>query len=405
MNNKKMHVAIVGAGPAGLFAAERLAQAGLRVTVFERMPSPARKFLMAGRGGLNLTHSEPLGNFLARYDDPAGLIKRAIEAFPPSALIEWANGLGAETFVGSSGRVFPKVMKASPLLRAWLMRLAELGVKIETRQTWKGFAEDGTLLIEDARGEAREINTDAVLLALGGASWPKLGSDGAWSPILAEHSVEIAPLEASNCGVTIHWSDVFREKFHGQPLKRIALTCGTETIRGEAIVTAHGLEGGAIYALSGAIRTALRHGPAPITTDLRPDLSEDSLAAQLAKASAKESAANVLRKFASLSPVAAGLVREAGPLPRSSAERARRIKSVPLQIVGTSGLARAISTAGGIAAEAIDDCLMLRALPGVFVAGEMLDFDAPTGGYLLQACLATGAQAAAGIGRFLGTTA
>lgn len=388
--------AIVGAGPAGLFAAEHLARAGWRVTIYERMPSPARKFLMAGRGGLNLTHSEDFAKFISRYHDPAGVIARAVIAFPPFALISWANGLGVETFVGSSGRVFPKAMKASPLLRAWLRRLGDLGVVLKTGWTWSGFGGAPThLSFETARGE-QVVRADAVLLALGGASWPRLGSDGTWTRILEDAGVAITPLQASNCGVVVPWSAHMAKHF-GAPLKRVAVTCGRLTVRGEAIVTAKGLEGGAVYALSQELRATLASGPATIKIDLKPDQTLETLAYEIGRAPPKSTTTNLLRKAAALSGAAAAVAREAGALPRERSDLAYAIKNVQLRVSGLAGLERAISTAGGIRQDAVDDALMLRPLPGVFVAGEMLDFDAPTGGYLLQAAFATGHMAACGM--------
>lgn len=389
--------AIVGAGPAGLFAAEHLARAGWSVTIYEGMPSPARKFLMAGRGGLNLTHSEDFTKFIGRYHDPAGVMTRAATAFTPSALIAWANGLGAETFVGSSGRVFPKAMKASPLLRAWLRRLAYLGVSLNTGWTWRGFGDGSTSLVFETASGQQTVKADAVLLALGGASWPRLGSDGSWTRILENAGVAITPLQASNCGVLVPWS-AHMDKHFGAPLKRVAVTCAGVTKRGEAVITKSGLEGGVIYALAHNIREALKSGPAAaLTIDLRPDLETDALTQRLERSAKKDSLANTLRKAASLAPAAIGVLREAGPLPRGPADLAHAIKNVHLPITGLAGLERAISTAGGIHQDAVDDGLMLKTLPGVFVAGEMLDFDAPTGGYLLQAAFATGHMAACGM--------
>ena len=398
---KPKQVAIIGAGPAGLFAAECLAAAGQRVTIYERMPSPARKFLMAGRGGLNLTHSEPLETFLSRHVEEGTLIRDAVSVLPPSAIIAWANGLGIETFTGSSGRVFPKQMKASPLLRAWLKRLAEAGVTINLRHTWRGFTTEGRAIVAGPLNEEHEIEADAVLLAVGGASWPKLGSDGAFAAILTQRGVAVAPLSPSNCGIEIVWSEIFRNKFQGTPLKRIAATAGDTTRRGEAMITARGLEGGVVYALSHALRSDLARCASTITIDLRPDMAGDELARRLLSGPKKDSLSNRLRKAAGLSPAASSLLREAGPPPREAEELARRIKSVSLQVTGLSGLERAISTAGGVMQAAVDDRLMLRAMPGVFVAGEMLDFDAPTGGYLLQAAFATGARVAEGIQQWL----
>lgn len=388
-------IAIIGAGPAGLFAAEQLAARGCAVTVYERMASPARKFLMAGRGGLNLTHGEDLDRFLARYHDDCGLVRRAIATFPPRDLIAWANGLGAETFVGSSGRVFPKAMKASPLLRAWIRRLAERHVELKLGWTWRGFAGSSTHLSFDTPSGNETVKADAVVLALGGASWPRLGSDGAWGPILQQAGVSLAAFVPSNCGVRVPWSAHMAKHF-GAPLKRIAITCGGHVSQGEAIVTATGLEGGAVYALSYAIRQALAGGDAFVSIDLRPDLPAAALAERLARAAPKDSLTNALRKVASLSPQAIALLREAGPVPRDPHELSQHIKQLRFPVTGLAGLKRAISTAGGVTAAALDDSFMLRALPGVFVAGEMLDFDAPTGGYLLQAAFASGFCAARG---------
>jgi uncharacterized flavoprotein (TIGR03862 family) len=386
-------VAVIGAGPAGLMAAERLSAAGLGVTVFERMPSVGRKLLMAGRGGLNLTHSEPFERFVARYGQAAGRLAPYLEAFPPEALVAWAEGLGEPTFVGSSGRVFPKALKASPLLRAWLARLAAQGVRIVTGAEWQGWDADGALAFSGAPPQ----RPDAVVLALGGASWPRLGSTGAWARILADRGNAVAPFRPANCGFTVAWSETFAARFAGAPLKPLALGFEGRTVRGEAVVTGYGLEGGAVYALSAPLRDAIeRDGRAVLELDLRPNLSEDQLAERLARPRGRASLSNFLRKTAGLSPVAVGLIREAfGPAPPP--DLARAIKRLPLVLTGARGLDRAISSAGGIAWSEIDERLMLKALPGVFVAGEMLDWEAPTGGYLLQACFATGLAAAEGV--------
>ncbi|MDQ0465013.1 putative flavoprotein (TIGR03862 family) [Caulobacter ginsengisoli] len=390
-------VHIVGAGPAGLMAAERLAAAGLAVTVHEAMPSPSRKLLMAGRGGLNLTHSEPMEGFLSRYGAAAPVVAPWLKAFSPTDLIGWAEGLGQATFIGSSGRVFPRAMKASPLLRAWLARLAAAGVELRTRSRWVGFDGDG-LKFETPDGPRTE-HPDAVILALGGASWPRLGSDGAWGPWLAARGVTVSPFQPSNGGFDVAWSPVFAERFAGQPLKPVALSHGKEAVRGEAMLTGYGVEGGAVYALSAGLREAIaRDGTATLTVDLRPDLSIDALANRLTKARGKDSVTNWLRKTAGLSPAAIGLLREIpGELPAGTEKLARRIKAVRLTLTGVQGLARAISSAGGVALDQVDGRLMLKALPGVFAAGEMLDWEAPTGGYLLQASMASGAVAAAGV--------
>lgn len=395
-------IAIIGAGPAGLFAAETLATAGLPVTVYERMPRVARKLLLAGRGGLNLTHSEPLERFLARYRPVAPQLRAAITAFPPDALRAWCEGLGQETFVGTSGRVFPRAMKTSPLLRAWLERLARLGVEIETGHRWIGW--DGrTLTFETPQG-AVAVTPRATILAAGGASWPRLGSDGEWMAALAREGIAVAPLAPSNCGVEIAWSEIVRTRFAGQPLKRIAVSAGGETVRGEAMITGHGLEGGAIYAASAPIREQIAaHGAAAIRIDLRPDETEAAIAARLQRPRGKQSLATYLRKALSLDPQAVALLQEAAfaagtPLAALAPDAlAAAVKGVPLTATGLAPLARAISTAGGVRFDEVDDTLMLRRRPGVFVAGEMLDWDAPTGGYLLQACFATGRAAALGV--------
>ena len=398
-------IAIIGAGPAGLFAAERLAADGHRVTIHERMASPARKFLLAGRGGLNLTHSEPFDAFLARYREAAGWLEPALRAFPPQALRDWADGLGAETFVGSSGRVFPRAMKASPLLRAWLRRLEGLGVRLETGRLWTGWDETGALTFRLASGETESIRPEASLLALGGASWPRLGSDGGWVPLLARRGVAISPLASANAGFTVAWSPLMRERFAGQPLKRIVARFADETAAGEAMIDAGGIEGGAIYALSGPLRDAVLHeGFATLHLDLRPDLAAEALAARLERRRKGETLSNHLRKAAGLSPVAVAVLREAAgaALPADPPALAALVKAVPLRLGAPMPLERAISTAGGVAGQAIDAGLMLKSLPGVFVAGEMLDWEAPTGGYLLQASFATGMAAASGIALWLG---
>ena len=386
-------IAIIGGGPAGLIAAERLAGAGNSVTVYERMPTLGRRFLMAGIGGLNLTHAEDHAAFLARYREAAPWLEPALAGFGPEAVRAWADGLGAGCFTGSSGRVFPKAMKASPLLRAWLARLEGLGVRFETRHDWRGWA-DGALNFETPQG-TRHVWPAATLLALGGASWRRLGANGAWVPLLGPQSV--APLTPSNCGVRIGWSDHLKDRFAGAPLKNIAVSVGETRHRGEAVLTVTGLEGGAVYALSGALRGALAAGPAALTLDLKPDLDAATLTARLSNTRKGESLANRLRKAARLDPPAIALLRENGPPPAEAATLAAHIKALTLRIEGLAGMERAISTAGGVRQTALDERFMLRDRPGVFAAGEMLDWDAPTGGYLLTACLATGMAAAEGM--------
>ena len=395
-------IAIVGGGPAGLAAAEVLAEAGHAVTIYERMPSVGRKLLIAGRGGLNLTHSEPLPAFLGRYH-PAGSLAEAIAAFPPDALRAWCADLGEPTFVGSSGRVFPRSFKASPLLRAWLGRLGAAGVRIRTRHRLVGW-EAGRLAFETPEG-ARTVAPRATLLALGGASWPRLGSDGAWVPLLEGQGVPVSELRPANVGFAVAWSEVFRERFSGEPVKRIALTTDRVTVRGEAVITRDGIEGGAVYALSRLLREAIRAtGEARLVLDLRPDLPEAALAKRLGAPRPGESMATRLRKAAGLSPVAAGLLREAAglTLPSAAPDLAALIKAAPLRLHGTQGLERAISTAGGVRSAALDGHFMLRDRPGTFLAGEMLDWEAPTGGYLLQGAFASGRAAAAGMIAWLG---
>ena len=397
-------IAIIGGGPAGLIAAEHLSANGHSVDLYEKMPTPGRKFLMAGRGGLNLTHSEPLPAFLGRYREVSDWLGPVIARFDPAGLRAWCEGLDQPTFVGSSGRVFPEAMKASPLLRAWRARLEARGVAFHLRHDWTGWTADGALTFETPDGPV-SVAADATLLALGGASWPRLGSDGSWADRLRAKGVELVSFSASNCGVEITWSEITKDRFAGTPLKTIALSLGEEQVEGELILARYGLEGGAVYALSGPIRTELETGPVTLTLDLRPHLDADALAAKLAKAKKGQSLSNTLRK-AGLSPQAISVLRDAVPdLPRDAQALAALIKAVPLTVQGQRGLDRAISSAGGIARTAVDERFMLSALPGVFAAGEMLDWDAPTGGYLLQASFATGLAAARGIEDWLSAEA
>jgi uncharacterized flavoprotein (TIGR03862 family) len=398
-NPSPPEVAIIGGGPAGLIAAEVLGRAGVAVTVYDRMPSVGRKLLMAGRGGLNLTHSEEFERFVTRYTEAEPRLRPLIEAFRPEDLRAWCESLGQETFVGSSGRVFPKAFKASPLLRAWLSRLESLGVRFALRHRWQGWDEDGRLIFTDAGGEPVRVKPAAAILALGGASWPRLGSDGTWADLLSRHGIEVSRLRPANMGFTLSWSDLMRSRFEGEPLKRIALTFEDRTVKGEAIVTMDGIEGGAVYALSARLRDAIeRTGSATLHLDLRPDLAEAALAKRLSAPRKGQSASTFLRKSAGLSPVGIALLREASPsLPSGPDALARLIKAVPLTLTGTKSLDRAISSAGGVPFQELDDHLMLRRMPDVFVAGEMLDWEAPTGGYLLQATFATGIAAARGV--------
>jgi uncharacterized flavoprotein (TIGR03862 family) len=400
-------IAIIGAGPAGLMAAEVLAQGGVGVTVYDAMPSVGRKFLLAGRGGLNLTHSEPLPEFLARYGNAMPQLAPAIDAFPPDALRRWSEALGQPTFVGSSGRIFPEAFKASPLLRAWLRRLDSMGVQFALRHRWTGWDGDGHLSFVTPDGP-HTVAADATVLALGGASWPRLGSDGGWVATLAAKDVAISPLQPANCGFTVAWSNIFRDRFEGQPLKGAAFSFGGQTLRGEAVVTRAGIEGGAVYALSADLREAIiAAGEATVHIALRPDLDGNDLCARLSAPRGKQSFSNWLRKAAQLSPVGIGLLQEAAsvsgvPLPsHAPAALAGLINAVPVKLNGIAPIARAISTAGGISFAEIDSGFMIRRLPGVFAAGEMLDWEAPTGGYLLQAAFATGAAAGRGVLKWL----
>jgi uncharacterized flavoprotein (TIGR03862 family) len=388
-------------------AAEVLARGGARVTVYDTMPSAGRKFLMAGRGGLNLTHSEPLPAFLGRYREAMPRLAAAIEAFRPDALRAWSEALGQPTFVGSSGRVFPKAFKASPLLRAWLRRLDADGVKFVFRHRWTGWDAQGRLQFQTP-DDARTAEVSATVLALGGASWPRLGSDGGWVDLLAAKSVAVSPLKPANSGFTVAWSDIFRDRFEGQPLKGVSLSIGQHSARGEAVITRDGIEGGAIYALSAELRDAvLRDGQATLNVVLRPDLGTDELARKLSAPKGKQSLSNFLRKAANLSPLGIGLLQETAKASGTAlatmppADLARLINAVPIRLTGVAPIARAISSAGGIAFDELDADYMIRRLPGVFAGGEMLDWEAPTGGYLLQASFATGVAAGKGALKWL----
>ncbi|MNZ33085.1 dihydropyrimidine dehydrogenase subunit A [compost metagenome] len=388
---------VIGAGPAGLMAAEALAQAGLAVQVFDAMPSVGRKFLLAGVGGMNITHSEPYPQFVARYAERESEIKRLLGDFDADALRQWIHGLGIDTFVGTSGRVFPTDMKAAPLLRAWLKRLRDSGVVIHTRHRWLGWHADGALQIAYPQGEL-QVKADVVVLALGGGSWARLGSDGAWQPVLAERAVDISPLQASNCGFEVAgWSALLKDKFAGAPLKNIALGMpGTATRKGEFILTAQGVEGSLVYAWSAPLREAInRDGQATLLLDLLPDKPVDKIAQALAKPRGSRSMAKHLHSQLGIDGAKAGLLRELTDQATFAdmAALARAIKALPITLVRTRPLDEAISSAGGVRFEGLDEGLMLKGMPGVFCAGEMLDWEAPTGGYLLTACFASGLRA------------
>lgn len=395
------HVAIIGGGPAGLMAAEVLGQAGIAVDLYDAMPSVGRKFLLAGVGGMNITHSEPYPAFVSRYAERADAIKALLDDFDADALRQWIHGLGIETFIGSSGRVFPRDMKAAPLLRAWLKRLRDSGVVIHTRHRWLGWTSEGSLRMSYPQGELA-LKPDAVLLALGGGSWARLGSDGAWLPWLKAQGIETAPLQAANSGFEVEaWSALLKEKFAGAPLKNIAMSLPGQAPRlGECVVTELGLEGSLVYALSAQIRETInRDGHATLLLDLLPNKPVDNIAAALAKPRGSRSMAKHLHSQLGLDGVKAALLREltdqatfADPL-----LLARAIKALPVTLVCPRPLDEAISSAGGVTFEALDEHLMLRQLPGVFCAGEMLDWEAPTGGYLLTACFASGRRAGLGM--------
>jgi uncharacterized flavoprotein (TIGR03862 family) len=351
-----LDVAVIGGGPAGLMAAEALSAAGPSVAVFERMPTLGRKFLMAGRGGLNLTHSEGFERFVTRYGGQAERLRPMLEAFTPADLAAWAEGLGQATFVGSSGRVFPKALKASPLLRAWIARLEGQGVALNLRWTWTGWNAAGDLTFEAPEG-SRVLRPRATILALGGASWARLGSDGAWAPLLAARGAAVAPFRPANVGFTVAWTPVFQDRFAGAPLKNVALSFGGETSRGDALAAGYGLEGGAVYALSAALRDAIgAQGQATLQIDLRPDVSLAQLTARLSRPRGGQSLSSWLRKAAHLSPVEIGLLREAHgvALPAAPDALAGAIKAAPVMLTGTQGLERAISSAGGLSFDGLD---------------------------------------------------
>lgn len=391
-------IGIVGGGPAGLMAAELLSARGHAVTVLEAMPTIGRKFLLAGKSGLNITHSEPYARFAERFGAANARLRAALDAFTPAGLVAWAQGLGTQTFVGSSGRVFPTVMKASPLLRAWRARLEAQGVDIRVRHRWVGFGPEG-LLIGTPEGE-RTMAFHAVLLALGGASWPRLGSDAAWVAGLAQNGVAIAPFRPANCGFDVDWSAYFAEKFAGAPVKGVTARSAAGTISGEFVISRTGVEGSLIYAHAAALRDELEAtGSATLLLDLAPGRAVERLAGDLARQGDKASFSSRLRKGAGLEGVKAALVRECLDNAASLTPEAlaAAIKALPLRPLRPRPIGEAISSAGGVRFDAIDETYMLKALPGVFVAGEMIDWEAPTGGYLLTACLATGRAAAAGM--------
>lgn len=401
-------VAVIGGGPAGLMAAERLALAGVPVAVFDAKPSLGRKFLRAGIGGLNLTHGEPQDLFCSRFGDREQVLRPMLDAFPPAAVREWAAQLGVETFEGSSGRVFPVGMKAAPLLRAWVHRLRLRGVRFHLRHRWLGWDDAGALQFETPEGEVRK-EAPATVLALGGASWPQLGSDGAWVAWLQARGIDIAALQSANCGFEAAWSPQLRERFAGAQIKSVAVTFTgadgtTETRRGEFVLTGYGVEGGVVYTFSRRLREAIAaRGSATFFVDLLPDRSAERVASEIAHPRGARSMSSHLQSRVGITGVKAALLREAlgKEAYTDPAQLAVAVKALPITVTAARPLAEAISTAGGVRFEAVDARLMLKAVPGVFVAGEMLDWEAPTGGYLLTACLAQGAWAAEGVRNML----
>jgi uncharacterized flavoprotein (TIGR03862 family) len=405
---KQITVAIIGGGPAGLMAAEVLSRSAIDVHVFDAMPSVGRKLLMAGKGGLNITHAEPYELFLSRYGSGENFLKPMLDAFGPEALRQWVHELGIETFVGSSLRVFPKEMKAAPLLRAWLHRLREAGVKFHVRHRWLGWDADGALRLVSPDGEMA-LKPQATVLALGGASWPQLGSDGAWVPWLQARGVEIAPLQSANCGFEVAWGRHLRDKFAGAPLKSVALTFTdlegrTERRQGELVISAEGVEGSLIYTFSQRLREYLNaHGSATFTLDLTPGRDAERVLAEVSRPRGSRSLSSHLQSRLGLAGVKVALLHEVLGKEQFAdpATLAATIKALPITVRAAFPLAEAISTAGGVSFNSLDQNLMLTSLPGVFVAGEMIDWEAPTGGYLLNACFATGLRAGLGVREWL----
>jgi len=406
--NTPLRLAIIGGGPAGLMAAEAACAAGIAVDLYDAMGSVGRKFLLAGKGGLNLTHGEPFARFVERYGERRDDVARWLRDFDADALRAWARGLGVETFTGSSGRVFPADMKAAPLLRRWLHRLREHGVVFHMHHRWLGWRRDGALRFATPDGE-RNVAADAVVLALGGASWPRLGSDGAWVEVLRKAGADIAPLQSANCGFEVDWSEHLRSRFAGAPLKAVVAHWidrhgDAQSRQGECVLSEYGIEGSLVYAIGADLRERIaQSGNAPLRLDLAPGLAQDALAERLAAPRGKHSLGDWLRRRAHLDAAKCALVFEGADKSALADPQAlaARIKALPLTLRAPRPLAEAISTAGGVRLEALDEHLMLRARPGTFCAGEMLDWEAPTGGYLLTACFASGLLAGRGAAAWL----
>lgn len=401
-------VIVIGGGPAGLMAAETLVVAGVEVDVYDAMPSLGRKFLLAGVGGMNITHSEPRDVFATRYGTRQAEVNAWLDQFDGPALREWVHGLGVETFVGTSGRVFPVEMKAAPLLRAWLHRLKTAGVRFHVRHRWLGWAEDGSLLFETPRGQ-QTFTADAVVLALGGGSWAKLGSDGAWAPWLSARGVDVAPLQPSNCGFNVNWTPHFVERYAGHPLKSVLVDFTDHHgeifhKQGEFVVTQNGIEGSLIYAASARIRdTIAANGSATIHVDLAPGKDYERILQEVSHPRGSRSLSSHLQSRVGLKGVKMGLLWEvlSKEAMNDPQQIAKAIKALPITLVAPRPIDEAISSAGGVRFEALDPNAMLPKLPGVFCAGEMIDWEAPTGGYLLTACFASGKAAAEGVVRWL----
>jgi uncharacterized flavoprotein (TIGR03862 family) len=404
-------IAIIGAGPAGLMAAEVIASAGLSVSIFDAMPSVGRKFLLAGVGGMNITHSEPHSQLLARYFDAASDLKPYLDQFTSENLREWIHQLGVETFVGTSGRVFPKEMKAAPLLRAWLHKLRGLGVEILTRHEWQGWTESGELkfIRTDKESESISVKADVCVLALGGASWPQLGSTGKWVEFLQEKNISIEPLSPSNCGFNVNWSEKFKTEFSGEPMSTVQLSCfdkkgALHSIRSEAVIANFGIEGTGVYALSSYLRQNIeKSGATELWIDLLPDYSHEKIVSLLSKDRQKNSMSNFLRKQLHLPPVKLALLRELTEktILDDIGVLAKSIKNLNIGCLSCRPMEEVISSAGGVSFNELNSHLMLKKFPGVFCAGEMLNWEAPTGGYLLTACFATGRAAGLGVVEYL----